>query len=76
MGGSLEVTSSFRRVVPPEPPSDEEYITGTPFGDPLSSPAHDESLSDDVGRAHLTVDLINRFLSLATDIQSQYWHLE
>jgi len=34
-------------VVPSEPPSDEEYTTAAPADDPLSSPAHDEPLSDD-----------------------------
>lgn len=43
------MTSSFRPVVPSEPPSDEENTRGAPFGYPLSPPAQNELSSDDEG---------------------------
>ncbi len=43
------MTSSFRPVVPTEPPSNVKYTRGAPFGGPLSPSVHDESSSDDEG---------------------------
>ena len=43
------MTSSFRPVVPSEPPGDKDITRGAPFSDPLSSPAHNGLSSDDEG---------------------------